>query len=541
MHTKKPSFHVHPTIVDKVVSYFSPQHGLARLRHRASLQFLESGGYVTSSSTKRSMRGWNSYSGNSDEDILPKLGTMRKDSRDLSMNTPLAVAPLVREVTNVVGWGLEFQSRIDREFLNLNDEVANAWERNVEREFRFWSSSKNCDASRTLTFNEIQAMCLYNTSLSGDVFVLLPYIKRAGSIYSLSLQVVEADMVSNPATLMETNQLSGGIEVDQHGAPIRYYVQKPSMSSFQLGYSVADSWVSIEAYGTRSGRPNILHLYHKLRPGQRRGVPILAPVIETLKQMSRLSEAELAASVINSFFTVFIKTNPVTGGLQEGFIPEDKVTDSSTNPTDEKLYEMGSGNIIELGNDGQDISLADPKRPNDAFEPFMLAMMKQVGAALEIPFEQLILHFSSSYSAARAALLEAWKFYRTRRRWLGVQLCTPVYQEFLAEAVALGRIAAPGFFSDPAIRAAWSGAMWVGPGQGQIDPLKETKASAMRIRSRLSDHETEYAAIHGEDWEKSMSRLGREKKFLEEKGIEDEESSSEEELNGEEAAMVEEQ
>ncbi len=43
------------------------------------------------------------------------------------------------------------------------------------------------------------------------------------------------------------------------------------------------------------------------RPGQRRGVPVLAPVIEALKQLGRYTDAELVAAVVSGLFTVFVK------------------------------------------------------------------------------------------------------------------------------------------------------------------------------------------------------------------------------------------
>lgn len=506
-------------LVDKFLTAFRPRAAVDRLRAKMALSYYESSGFITPGSPKRTMRGWFARSGSADADSIPKLNAIRQGSRDLVMNTPLASAPLNREVTNSVGWGLILQSRIDRQYLGLSDQQANEWERSTEREFRLWAENKDSDAARTLNFFEQQTLALYNTSLSGDVFILLPYIRRKLSPYSLAVQVLEADMVSNPAINIENNTLAGGIEVDRFGAPTAYYFRRPQNAFLDIGHTAADKWVKVPAFGVQSGRRNVLHLYHKKRPGQRRGLPMLAPVMETLKQMSRLSEAELAASVINSFFTVFIKTNSSLGGLETGYVPEESLVEKQNLPNDENNYEMGSGNIIELDKEGQDINLADPKRPNDSFEPFFLALVKQLGSALEIPFEQLILHFSSSYSAARAALLEAWKFYRMRRMWLSRNFCQPIYNEWLAEAVVLGRIKAPGFFNDPAIRSAWCGASWVGPGQGQIDPLKETKAAELKINSRLSDYETEYANIHGSDWERAMDGLGRQKEYLKERKL----------------------
>lgn len=49
----------------------------------------------------------------------------------------------------------------------------------------------------------------------------------------------------------------------------------------------------------------------------------------------------------------------------------------------------------------------------------------------------------------------------------------------MSEAVARGRIYAPGFFQNPAIRAAYLGSEWLGPSQGQLDPVKEITAEIL--------------------------------------------------------------
>jgi len=517
------SLQITPTLIDRLVSWANPSAGLSRFRARATIQALETTGYIVPGSSRRAMRGWNPTAGTADQDTLASLEKSRTGCRDLAMNTPIARAALKRELTNVVGWGLTLQSRIDREVLGLTDEAAEKWIRNVEHEFRTWASSPECDIERTLTFYELQGLSLYNTSLSGDVFVLLPYQERSGFPYKLRVQIIEGDWVSNPGNTQDTMQLAGGVEVDVNGAPVAYHFRKidPKMSLSMVNMNSAGMfrWERIPAFGAVSGRRNVLHMYHKERPAQRRGMPTLAPVVEILKQMSRLTEAELMASVVSSFFTVFIKTNSTLGGLTEGFVPEEKVTDSTANIADQNIYEMGNGSIIELGGEGQDISIADPKRPNQAFEPFFMAMVKQIGSALEIPFEQLLLHFDASYSAARGAMLEAWKFYRHRRQWLSRRFCQPVYEAWLDDVVSSGRVDAPGYFDDPAIKVAWAGSYWGGPGQGQIDPLRETQAAQQRIEWYLSTWEDEYTAIHGTDWNTSLARGAREREMIAEKEL----------------------
>lgn len=47
-----------------------------------------------------------------------------------------------------------------------------------------------------------------------------------------------------------------------------------------------------------------------------------------------------------------------------------------------------------------------------------------------------------------------------RREWLTKDFCRPVYEIWLTEAVARGRIVAPGFLTDPLIRQAYLASEW---------------------------------------------------------------------------------
>lgn len=508
------------SLVDRFVSSFNPEAGLRRAQAKLAMSYLDSTGYIVPGGSRRAVKAWTPSSNNADGDTIPKVGYSRAGCRDLVMNTPMARAALKRELTNVVGWGLNLQCRIDRASLGLSDKEATDWERKTEREFRLWANSVDCDAERESTFYELQGIALYNTSLSGDTFTLLPFIPRKDMPYDLRVKILEADICSNPNGQVDTTTIAGGIEVDSDGAPIKYYFRFVEKNTpIATAYRGVGTWKPIDAYGKQSNRRNVIHLKHKERPGQRRGMPMLAPVVEILKQMSRLTEAELMASVVSSFFTVFVKTSPAQGGLSNGFIPEESIPSAQPDATNQNTYAMGSGSVIELPEDGQSIEIADPKRPNAAFEPFFSAMVKQLGAAIEIPFEQLMLHFDASYSAARGAILEAWKFYRQRRIWLSRNFCQPIYEAWLTEAILKGHIIAQGFFNDPSVKSAYVNAAWSGPGQGQIDPMKESQAAFYRVDKMLSTYEDEWSAIHGTDWEGGIDRIVRERAMIDERGL----------------------
>lgn len=87
----------------------------------------------------------------------------------------------------------------------------------------------------------------------------------------------------------------------------------------------------------------------------------------------------------------------------------------------------------------------------------------------------------------------------------------PVYEAWLAEAVAIGRIKAPGFFIDPKIRRAYSGSEWTGPSQGQLDPVKEITAEVLAVQHGFSTHEQSTARLNGGNWQNNIEKLQREK------------------------------
>ena len=239
------------------------------------------------------------------------------------------------------------------------------------------------------------------------------------------------------------------------------------------------------------------------RPEQFRGVPYLAQVIEPLLQMRRYTEAEIMSALVQSFFTAFITTEAIQNDIP---MNEPLSGDVGEVSDDENEYEMGAGTINVL-KAGEDVKFGAPTHPNSGFDVFMRSLSEQVGAALEVPADLLLKSFNSSYSASRAALLEAWKAFKMRREWLTNDLCRPVYEIWLTEAVARGRISAPAFFTDPLIRQAYLGSEWIGAPAGQLDPTKEITAAVMAIENGLSTREAETIKLNGGQYTANIDRL----------------------------------
>jgi len=105
--------------------------------------------------------------------------------------------------------------------------------------------------------------------------------------------------------------------------------------------------------------------------------------------------------------------------------------------------------------------------------------------------------FSTSYSAARGALNEFWRECETEREFFNTDFNQPIYEEWFAEAVATGRINAPGFFTDPAIRRAYTNCRWNGPARTNLSPVDEVQAALLRVQAGFSTAEEETAQMTG--------------------------------------------
>ena len=478
-------------LFDKVIAYISPEKAVKREEAKMRLRFMNSGyAHHGANTNKKSMRGWDSESGSPNEDINANLSLMRERSRDLYMGgANIATGAIKTTRTNAIGSGLVLKPSIDNEFLKMNEEEAEKWKQTALREFEYFSNSVNCDRFRLNNFYELQQLAFLSMLLSGDVFVLLPYKARQGFAYDLRIQLIEGDRVRTPEEQTCNSNVSQGVET-RNGEVTAYYIshKHPGAADYN------DKYTKVPAFGKDTGRRNILHLMESERPDQTRGMPILAPVIESLRYMGQYTVAELTAAVVSGLFTVFVYEE-----MPQLDLGNSMRTDEQIDPDNPYTYELGNGSIVRL-RQGEKIETATPGRPNVAFDGFMSSMAKHVGAALEIPYELLLKQFNASYSASRAALLEAWKMFRMRRKWFANDFCQPIYEEWLTEAVAKGRIYAPGFFDDPIVRAAYCKAEWHGPSQGQIDPSREATAAIRRIEAGLSTREREAAEMTGTDF-----------------------------------------
>ena len=486
------------------------------------------------------LKSWFPVKLSSKSDIDRNLQILRNRASDEAINTPIGAAAINTSTLNAVGTGLTLFPRLKHRILGISPDDAREWSRRVRQEFEMWASSKDCDIYRRNNFYDLQYIAYMAYLTDGDSFAL--FRRKAPTSwmpYSLRLQVLEANRVSNPLLSGNTapygissvemcntdngNRIVSGVEVDDDGAIAAYWVSN-KVPFDRIDVDGIVEWQRVEAFGPRTGMPNILQICHDVRADQYRGVPYLAPVIETLKQVSRYTTAELASAIVKTFFSLFFTQSATSMDVGDvlgnpyGSYEGESVDESHAPIVDVGEYALGAGTLNALPK-GVDVKAVDASNAQSTFKPFLDELIKQVGAALNIPSEVLTKAFTSSYSASRAALLQAWDEFKARRVWFARDFCQPVYEAWLTEAVATGRIEAPGFFDDPLIRNAWCNAEWFGPAMSILDPTKDVTGSHLRVLYGLSTREREAAEMTGSDYEDNLAQIAYEREKMQELGV----------------------
>lgn len=469
--------------------------------------------HFAASRRAREMREWLPPLESADVEMLGETETIAARSYDLERNNGIAAGAIRTQIDNIVGTGLRLAAKPDWRALGRTREWAEEWGRIAEAKWRTFADTPDFDAARQLTFGSMTVLQMRAAFLTGDALALPLWLPdRPGAKWATALQAIDSARLGDcDGVITETRR--NGVELNQYGEPIAYHIRKTHPGDlFTLGGDM--TFERIEAR-TAWGRRRVIHVFEKLRAGQTRGKAILASVMGAFKMLDRYQSSELQATVANAMIAAFIET-PMGGEDIAALFGDSKAYMNERNAAGFDVKLEGAS-VIPLF-PGDKMSAFNPSRPNTAYSAFVEAVLRYISAGLNMPYELLMKDFSkTNYSSARAALLEAWRYFMARREWISTYWADPCYELWMEEAVSKGEIDAPDFYDN---RAAYCRCRWIGPGRGLLDPLKEAQASDTRMKMGMSTLEQE-CAEQGDDWEDVLIQRSRERSFALSLGMSD--------------------
>lgn len=470
-------------------------------------QFAEAGGampkagavsHQAAGMTTLDLAGWTPRKGTSaDMDLGPELDTLVARARDADRNNGVARSGINTIIDNVVGSGLRLSARPNYLALGRTKDWAVTWAQQAESLFHAWWWSTACHAGDTQNGDQILEQSMRAVLMNGDALALPLWIPERGDGYATKLQTVEADRLCNPDGRSDGDYLRSGVEFDAYGMPVAYNIRSRAPGD-SFAMSTMPVWVRVPRK-TPFGRLRVIHYFDQERSGQSRGKPILTAVMSHFKQADRYVQAELMAAVVNGMVAATIETPLDQESIIELF---SKDAAAYTKARAEHAVRLEGGAMLPLF-PGDTMNAFLPQRPAAQFGAFLENVFRIVAVGLDMPYELLLKDFSkTTYSSARASMLEAWRSFNRRRDRLGTGFMDPIYGLFIEEMVDAGRIDAPDFYAN---RAAYLRCRWIGPGKGWVDPVKEAQAAQIRMDGFVSTLEDE-CAEQGKDWREVLEQ-----------------------------------
>lgn len=438
--------------------------------------------------------------------------TIVERSVDLAQNDPNAASVVDSFATTIVGSGLMPHPIIDADVLGIDEERATEIENQQKNIFDIWSPF--ADASEKMNFGQIQFLAQRMIVEYGEYLFIAPMIKDPFRPYMLALQAINPLRLKTPSDLQKRDDIRDGVEIGSRGEPVAYWIKRTN-SKYKMGADISANFIRISA---RSGhRWKVFHGFPVSEPEQFRGVPFFSPAMKFFKDLGDFLDAELVSNVITAAFALFIETatvNPVTAAGKMAVITETGYKDDGTE-YDERYEEVIPGTVM-YGMEGQKPHPISADRPGRTFDPFTRLILRTIANSVNIPYPVLFKDFEGmNYASYRSAMLEAWRVFRSRRKWLGDKLCQPVWSMLMEEAYLRNKLKVRAFYRN---MFDYVSCEWIGPPKGQIEPVKEVSADVLAIKNGLKSRE-ETLLEQGRDFNKTMLQIQKEQRSMEEKGI----------------------
>lgn len=498
--------------LETVIKNYFPAWGAKRSKNRAvsTMHDLARDNAVNfsydSARTNRNQEGWFKTGGSADADINDDLEAIRARSRDAFQNSGRAKGIITTYANEIVGTGIRIEPQLDEEILGLTPSRARRAEDELKELFRIWCQSS--DASGRQSFFGQQYQAIMTFGMNGESIYLPVTVNDPQSPISLKIQSIESDRLCTPHDKISDKNVHAGVLVGKKfGEPKAYHFRNTHPGDNSFRGQGADGFFRVPAKD-RDGRKLVFHIYQQERPGQTRGVPMLAPVLTSLYDQERYMEAVRMSALLGACFGLIINSNDganTTSGL---------ITDSAGRP----LESFEPAMVGHTTN--SEITQVKPEQPGDNFQVFMNEIDRDISLAVGLSREYGMKDITkANFSALRWALADARRHFSVLQQTLIHNFCQPSYEWFVDESVMSGQIILPRYFQN---RRHYLKGRWNPDAHAWIDFESEVKATESALAAGITTLQEVATSRSSMNWRDLVKQSGIEKKAKKEAGLIDE-------------------
>lgn len=436
---------------------------------------------------------------------------------------------LDKKADYTVGPRLMAHPRPDFGALGIEDQAAREnLASDLDRNFRTWAYDNRLlqDAEGHYDFGGLMWMALRNLQgpdgeCAGIIHFDEKRRRRYNARYATYLQIFDPDRIETPAEQVGNDNVQDGKILDENGRMLGMFVRKVHQSDVVMSspeYEIVDR-------ESNTGRPIGFHWFVKTRASQLRGISTLVTIIKQTGMVDQFDDAYLAAALINQMLATWIESAAPVEVVKENLAPavDDKAAWSMfENKLDyyQKTKLRFGGARLPVMPPGDKINMSAVNRAIDDPSAFRNSFLREFASAIGISFEQIAMTFGdSNFSAARAAILDAWQGILKLRYQFGQHVAALVYDAVTEEGIDKGYVklpaGAPDFYEQ---RSAYTIVEWTGPGMPQIDPEKEAKANRIMLEDKLISRE-EVISQRGGNYILVFDQIGKEREEAQERGF----------------------
>lgn len=478
----------------------------------------------------RELSGWRPSIRSVDASILREKPFNDARGREMGREDGYVAGAEAIHRDSVIGSCYRLNAAPDWRVLGASEAWADEFQQAAESLFSLYAESENSwiDASRHDTLTGLLRTAIGGYVSTGEVLASVEWLRSNLRPYSTAIQLIDTDRLSNANGAMNTAFLRGGVERDIFGAPQRYHI-RDGYPNDPFGYNLDQfNWRIVPARKPW-GRAMMIHIYERFRPDQTRGISAMVSVLKQMKMTQRFQDVVLQNAVVNATYAATIESE-----LPRDIVMEILGAENKDLATSNQAYLSA---ISGWADHAKNLTLDGVKIPHLypgtklALKPagtnggigtgFEESLLRHSASALGLSYEEFSRDFSkTNYSSARAAMTNTWKYMQSRKKMVADRFATQVYWLVLEEAINAGDLPTipSANFYEGQNKEAYGKCSWIGSARGQIDELKETQASVMRMASGLSTLEAEGARL-GSDWRELLTQRGREQAMAKKLGV----------------------
>jgi len=445
--------------------------------------------------------------------------TLRQRSAQLFTSNMYARGIVRRLVTNEINTGLNLEASPEESIIGVPTDSLQEWAEDVEIRHSLWGAARHvCDFQGLQTYGELQRTARRESIIEGDVLVVL---RTSQKYKTTEVQLISGSMVRSPSitdatTIPEGHEVIDGVELNAKGQHVAFWiVQRDGSIKRQI------------AVGPRSGRTIAWLVYGTdKRHNAVRGEPLLAILLQSLREIDRYRDSAQRKAVINSLLAMFITKGtdkPGTLPFSAGARKADKATITDNGVVSPRTYAAVNnipGIVVEELQEGEEIHAHGSTGTDVNFPVFESAIVRAMAWAIEVPPEIIELSFSNNYSASQAAINEFKIYLNMVREMFGGNFNQPIYRDWFLSSVLNGVIDAPGFlqaWNVPLkydIVEAWMTAEWAGQIKPSTDIKKQAQGYQLLLDMGAITRDRTSRELTGTKFSKNVKRQRRENEQL---------------------------